>query len=286
VLERRSTQPTANTTTTNSNVTMSMFMRPLNFAAIQGAPHTIPDKAVEKLPCFSGNNVVSANSHVLNFDLCVFKYCRGHDEEDVQMTLFVYSLEGDVAEWFSEQDPNKFSTLAEIIKAFKERWGDQKENRFLLASLSSSQKKENETMDEFNKRFNDLVKSLPTNIKPSDTTILIYYMEAFEGEMRYALRDKDPQTLKDAHVMAVRIYKNMQYARKSNIPVFSRGTSSQSYEEKKKKFENQGSSNDGIKELTQLIKQMEINHANQLKEHVNQMNGMQNRLIAMEKGSS
>jgi hypothetical protein len=28
----------------------------------------------------------------------------------------VYSLEGDVAEWFSDQDPNKFSTLAEIFK--------------------------------------------------------------------------------------------------------------------------------------------------------------------------
>jgi hypothetical protein len=274
---------TVNTTTTNSNVTMSMLLRPLNFVAIQGAPHTISDKAIEKLPCFSGNNVVSVNSHVLNFDLCILKYCQGHDEEDVKMTLFVYSLEGDVAEWFSEFDPNKFSTLAEIVKAFKERWGDQKENRFLLASLSSSQKKENETMDEFNKRFTDLVKSLPTDIKPSNAAILIYYMEVFQGEMRYALRDKDPQTIKDAQVMDMRIDTNMHDARKSNILGFTRGTSSQPYEEKKKKVENQRYYNDGIEELTQLIKQMEINHANQLKEHVSQMNAMQNRLIAMER---
>jgi hypothetical protein len=175
---------------------------------------------------------------------------------------------------FQIPDPNKFSILAEIVKSFKERWGDQKENGFLLAALSSSQKKENETMDEFNKRFNDLVKSLPTDIKPLDVAILIYYMEAFEGEIRYALRDKDPQTLKNAQDMAVRIDKNMQDARKSNIPGFSRGTSSQPYEEKKKKVESQGSSNDDIKKLTQLIKQMEINHANQLKEHVSQMNAM------------
>ena len=47
--------------------------------------------------------------------------------------------------------------------------------------------------------------------------------------------------------MAVRIDKNMQDARKSNILGFSRGTSSQPYEEKKKKIETQGSSNDGIK---------------------------------------
>jgi uncharacterized UPF0160 family protein len=65
----------------------------------------------------------------------------------------VYSLEGDAGEWFSEQDPNKFSTLAEIHKAFNERWGDQKEDRHLLAALSTSQKKENETMEEFNKNL-------------------------------------------------------------------------------------------------------------------------------------
>jgi hypothetical protein len=78
----------------------------------------------------------------------------------------VYSLEGDATDWFSEQDDDKFSTLAEITKAFNERWGDKKEDRHLLAALNSSQKKENETMEEFNKRFNDLVKSLPQTIKP------------------------------------------------------------------------------------------------------------------------
>jgi hypothetical protein len=71
----------------------------------------------------------------------------------------------------------------------------------------------------------------------------------------------------------------MQDARKSNIPSFSRGTSSKPIEEKKKKIENQEFPNDGIKELTQLIKQMEVNHANQ-------MNSMQNRLIAMERSQS
>jgi hypothetical protein len=232
--------PIVNTTTTNPNLIMSTLLRPLNFVAIQGAPHAIPDKAIEKLPSFQGNNAVSAHSHLLNFDLCILKWCHGHDEEDVKMTLFVYSLEGDVAEWFSEQDPNKFSTLAEIFQAFRERWGDQKENRFLLATLSTSQKKENETMEEFNKKFNDLVKSLPTSIKPPPASILIHYMEAFEGEIRYQLRDKDPQTLKDAQNFAVRIDKNMQDARKSNIPGFSRGTSSQPYEEKKKKLKIKG----------------------------------------------
>jgi hypothetical protein len=46
-----------------------------------------------------------------------------------------------------EHGPNKFNTLAEITKAFNERWGDKKEDCHLLASLNSSQKKENETME-------------------------------------------------------------------------------------------------------------------------------------------
>jgi hypothetical protein len=53
---------------------------------------------------------------------------------------------------------------------------------------------------------------------------------------------------------------------------------------------NRASSNDGIKELAQLIKQMEINQANQIKQieinHGNQMTTMQNRLIAMERAQA
>ena len=47
-------------------------------------------------------------------------------------------------------------------------------------------------MEEFNKRFNDLVKSLDRRIKPPETTILIHYMDSFDGEIRYELRDKEP----------------------------------------------------------------------------------------------
>jgi hypothetical protein len=157
-----------------------------------------------------------------------------------------------------------------------DRWGDKKDDRHLLAALNSSQKKENETMEEFNKRFNDLVESLPQTIKPPDASILIYYMEDFEGEIRYQLRDKEPTSLKDAQKYAIKINKNMQDVKKSNLPDFPRRTSSKPNEEKRKKVENQEPSNDGIKELTQLIKKMEINHANQ-------MVAMQNRLIAMER---
>jgi hypothetical protein len=153
------------------------------------------------------------------------------------MTLFVYSLEGDVAKWFTEFNLAKFSTLDSILDEFRKRWGDQKEHRFQLSTLITSHKNENETIEEFNAKFNSLVKSLHDDIKPSDAAVLIYYMEAFEGEMRYALRDKDPLNLKASQATTIKIDKNMQDARKSNIPGFTRESSSQLFDEKKKNVE-------------------------------------------------
>jgi hypothetical protein len=147
-------QPTVNNPTNNPNATMSTFLSPLNFAAIQGAPHDVPEKAIDKLPIFHGNNAITANSHISSFHRCVDKYCRGHNEEDVKMTLFAFSLEGDAADWFSDFSANKFNTLNSILDEFKKRWGDQKEHRFQLAALTTSHKKENETVLEFNTKFN------------------------------------------------------------------------------------------------------------------------------------
>ena len=149
------------------------------------------------------------------------------------MRLFILSLEDDAMEWFQDQNDNKFKTFKAIIEAFNDRWGDRRDNHFLLAALHTSQKQENETMDEFNKRFNDIVKILPTGIKPQEPSLLIYYIQAFEGEMKYQIRDKEPTDLKDAQEKAIKIDKNMQAAGKSNIPGFSRGSSSKANEVKK-----------------------------------------------------
>jgi ribonuclease HI len=145
-----------------------------------------------------------------------------------------------------------------------------------LGALTTSQKKENETVPEFNIKFNNVVKGLHQDVKPLDAAILIYYIEAFEGEMRYASRDKDPQNLPAAQEVAVRIEKNMLEARKSNVPGFNRGSSSKVNEEKRKKDEGQASSSDGIKELIGLIKQLDMKCDNQI-------NALQNRLITIER---
>ena len=85
---------------------------------------------------------------------------------------------------------------------------------------------ENETMDAFNTKFGRVVVDLPRDIKPSDASILISYIESFTGDLRYQLRDKDPVDLKTAQELAEKLEKNMQSSGKSNIPGYTRGNTS------------------------------------------------------------
>ena len=49
-----------------------------------------------------------------------------------------------------------------------ERFGEKKEPRFLLNALYSIKRNENETMEEFNKKFRDLIASMDNNFKPPE----------------------------------------------------------------------------------------------------------------------
>jgi len=256
---------------------MDDVFSPFDFTAIVGYPHALLEKALEKLPTFQGNNGISAKTHVKVFSLCINKWCNAaqHNHQDVKMKLFALSLEEDAFDWFSNLDDNKFPTLSSLIDEFMDKLGDKKEHRHALVALNTIKKTENETMIEFNKRVNDLVNSMHKDIKPSEASILIYYIEAFNGDLDYQLRDKEPTNLASAQRITIKIERNMQASGKSNILGFTRSSSSKHLEPKEKP-ESKVFLNDPFKELAEMIKTMELNHATQ-------MNAMQNKLIAMER---
>ena len=152
---------------------MDDYFSPLDFSAINGYPQAIPEKPLDKLSYFQGNNAISAKIHIRAFTHCVHKWCGNVSNEYVKMKLFVLSLEEDALDWFSDFVDNKFKIIKELIGAFIEKWGDKKEHRHLLAALNTIKKNENETMEEFNKRLNELINSLHKDIKPPNASILI-----------------------------------------------------------------------------------------------------------------
>ena len=178
---------------------MTELFKPLEFSQIVGAPHAILKYAIKKLPRFEGNNATTAKTHLRKFERHLVSYCDdvSSNHEDIKMKLFALSLEDDVAEWYENLGDDLYKTLSDFLEGFKKKWGEKKEPRHLLATLHNIKKIENETIDEFNTKFRHVVADFPREIKPRDAPILIYYIEAFTGDLRYQLRDKEPSRSKN-----------------------------------------------------------------------------------------
>ena len=106
--------------------------------------------------------------------------------------------------------------------------------------------------------------------------ILISYIEAFTGDLRYQLRDKDTVDLKTAQDLAEKIERNMQSSGKSNIPGYTRGNNSFNKEKGKAiELEEKTTSKDPMDKVTSMLEKFMTNQSEQL-------NKIQNRIVTLE----
>ena len=61
---------------------------------------------------------------------------------------------------------NTYHSWDSFSKGFMEIFGEKKEPQFLLNGLHSIKRNENETMEEFNKKFRDLIEIMDDEFKP------------------------------------------------------------------------------------------------------------------------
>ena len=99
---------------------MDDYFSPLDFSNINGYPHAILEKSIEKLPSFPRNNAITVKAHIKEFSLCINKWCSGaaHNHQDIKMKLFAISLEEDASDWFSSLDDDKYATITDLIDGF------------------------------------------------------------------------------------------------------------------------------------------------------------------------
>ena len=86
--------------------TSDAYFKPLDFTQIACYPHTLLDKAIEKLPTFQRNDVVTAENHIGKISKCFLSWARDpiQTHDDVYMKLFALSLEEDACEWYLDLD--------------------------------------------------------------------------------------------------------------------------------------------------------------------------------------
>jgi len=88
--------------------------------------HDFRKEAISKLLLFSGGDSVVVRKHLNRFTCIMIIYCKlpQYNHEDVKMRLFVRSLEGDALNWFNSCPEDSFTSLQDIVNAFKDRYGD------------------------------------------------------------------------------------------------------------------------------------------------------------------
>jgi hypothetical protein len=89
------------------------------------------------------------------------------------MGLFSSSLLGDARSWYKNILHKSIKTWKSLRYYFIKRWEIKKDGRLLLTHFNQVKIKEVEYIDEFNTRFNTLIKEFPKNLRPRNKGILL-----------------------------------------------------------------------------------------------------------------
>ena len=136
---------------------------------------------------FTGSDATTSAMHIRSFSRCVNSFISDPtlQHDDVYIKPFGIYLDGRDGDWYNNLPDNSFATLTAFKTAFTNKFGEKKEPRHQLASLTNIKKKEKETMNEFNQRFTELSNAIPATYKAPAPSILLYYIEALSGKMQY-----------------------------------------------------------------------------------------------------
>jgi len=72
-------------------------------------------------------------------------------------------------------------------------------------------------MDEFNLTFDNIIQDIPRDHQPIPATLLLYYLNSFQGQFRFFLNQAKPTDLMDAKAKAKSLNDNWVLAGKPDI---------------------------------------------------------------------
>jgi hypothetical protein len=130
---------------------MDDLYKPIDFSAISGYPHVIPEKAIENLPCFQSNNI-NARRHVQRVSHCFNKWCCNTLYEDVGMKLFILSFDDDDLDWFTSLKDKQIRTFKELTNAFMEKWKEKEPP--IIKTVNS------DASPDFDEKFTDVIQAM------------------------------------------------------------------------------------------------------------------------------
>jgi hypothetical protein len=137
----------------------------INMSTIQGYPNKIPKESNKWLPKFPRNNVVTIEDplYVMGQDM----ENVGIKHEDVAMRIFASSFTKEALDWFIAPPRNHLTSYEYFANLFKSIWSTKTNDGTLGDQFNQIQKRENETVKEFNTIFDRLYNQIPTVFFPT-----------------------------------------------------------------------------------------------------------------------
>jgi hypothetical protein len=160
------------------------------------------------LPLFARKFGISIEDHFVDFLKVVDDFDM--EREDVVMRMFVQTLEGDAQEWCKSLPIGSIDEWDVFQDKFMEIWVNKQDITFLLKTFSIIKKKENEIIYELNTHFSKAYNRTRNTMRHNAIGDLIFYLDSYDGILGMFLRNKNPQNLEEAQVVAIKseIYKS------------------------------------------------------------------------------
>ena len=133
----------------------------------------------------------------------------GIDHEDVAMRLFASSLTEEALDWFKGLPNNHITSYDAFSNLFKSRWSKKTDGGTLGTQFNQIKKKENETVKEFITRFDRIYNQIPTDFRPTTSSVRLLYVNSFAGQFRFILKDKKTTSLAEVKEFSIDIEENM-----------------------------------------------------------------------------
>jgi len=133
----------------------------------------------ECMPKFTGTKGVSAEEHLELF----YNYADNLDiyQEDVWMRVFVQSLDGEARKWFRDLPPRSIADIDALDDVFLKHWGNNKDLLFYHDEFENLQREDGELLSDFNIKFNHMYNRMPAEVRPTPTSAMLIYANAFDS---------------------------------------------------------------------------------------------------------
>jgi hypothetical protein len=189
-------------------IRMKMF-KPLKLPLLL---HPYPDDGYEYLPWFSGENQASAERHVESFLDFVDRFQLAH--EDVIMRFFSKSLIKDVAVWFKSLRADSIGSWTKFSNVFLKYWGKYKSLDSYLADFYALKREQDEALPVFNRRFYRAYRDMPLEVRPTETTAMIYYVMGLHSDLVLLLLERKSSSLTQLFEDAQEVEENIHLSRR------------------------------------------------------------------------